>query len=61
MNRALILLALCLPAHAALRPGTGGTTPKPTTPPPTNPTPALPTGGGSPTLICERYPALCVQ
>lgn len=49
---ALILLALCLPAHAALRGGTGPTMP-------TNPTP--PTGGGSPTLVCVLYPLACLR
>ncbi len=62
MTRTLILTLALLagPAHAALRPGSGGgTTPMPTTPPPTNPVPI--TGGGSPTLVCVLVPAVCVQ
>lgn len=62
MHPLILTLALALlagSAHAALRPGTGGTTPRPTMPQPTNPVPI--TGGGSPTLVCVVVPAVCVQ
>lgn len=55
MHRLILTLALLAgSAHAALRPGSGGST----MPTPTNPTPV--TGGGSPTLTCVLVPAVCV-